>query len=203
MIAIPSTGYPNSPDYSQAGVERRETPAHSARLLRAAVQDAFTGTAGDEGFVTTMTHPAKRKCRGIRIWATLLTGIGVLFSGCAAAADSVTARSGERTFIGMAMAIDKSCTSATATFIYPETPGYPAHGQISYKLAEGRFKKNTSDVCAGKTTRGVAVIYRSDPGFVGTDRVTVRTFDHSEHVINITVVKQSSPLARSSKLRGL
>ena len=186
-----------------SGVERHEAPAHSARLLRAAVQDALTGTAGDGGFVTTMTRPAKCKYGDIRIWPALFTGIGMLFSGCAAAADSVTARSGERTLIGMAMAIDKSCTSATATFINPETPGYPAHGQVSYKLANGHFKKDTSYVCAGKTTRGVAVIYRSDPGFIGTDKVTVRTFDHSEHVINITVVKQSSPLPRSSKLRGL
>jgi hypothetical protein len=153
--------------------------------------------------MTTVIHTAKSKRVDIRIWSILFVGVGMMFCGCAAAADSVTARSGEKTLIGMAMAIGKSCASATANNIFPETPGYPAHGQVSYKLAEGHFKKNTSYVCAGKTTRGVAVLYRSDPGFVGTDRVTVRTFDHSEHVISITVVKQSSRLPRSSKLRDL
>jgi hypothetical protein len=154
-------------------------------------------------FMTTVIHTAKRKRGDMRIWPILFVGIGVMFSGCATTADSVTARSGEKTLLGMAIATDKSCTSATASYVYPETPGYPAHGQVSYELAAGHFKKSASHICADKTTRGVAVLYRSDPGFVGADRVTVRTFDNSTHVINITVVKKSSRLPPGSlKLRG-
>ncbi|TCR70711.1 hypothetical protein [Rhizobium sp. BK376] len=147
----------------------------------------------------------KTNCNGKRALSdrifrlVVLAGVGVMSIGYAKAGDSVIVRSGEKTLIGMAMAIDKSCTPATASYIYPETPGYPDHGQVSYQLANGHFKKNTSFVCAGKTTRGVAVLYRSDPGFVGTDKVTVRTYDKSLHVINIAVVKASSGLPHSRK----
>lgn len=118
--------------------------------------------------------------------------IGAMFllTGCASTSYTATAKSGQKTFLGLAIAMNEGCQSGGAS--YPETPVYPQHGQLSFELNESRFKNGIDGqfrACAGRKVNGAGVYYRSDSGFAGSDRLVVRTSDRANHEIKIKVVK--------------
>ncbi|MBB3608514.1 hypothetical protein [Rhizobium sp. BK602] len=86
---------------------------------------------------------------------------------------AVTAVSGKKTSLLMMFQGTKDCKFVSYT--YPETVRYPEHGNVSFEVRSGRadtIKEGFNRVCSNKSVQGAAVFYRSDPGFIGTDRAT-------------------------------
>ncbi|MEZ2222289.1 hypothetical protein [Rhizobium sp. RCC_161_2] len=109
----------------------------------------------------------------------LLAIAGAALSGCVSAPfgggrheqHAVTAVSGKKTSLLIMFAGTKECKFVSYT--YPETVRYPEHGNVSFEVRSGRantIKEGFNRVCSDKSVQGAVVFYRSDPGFVGSDR---------------------------------
>ncbi|MCJ9720958.1 hypothetical protein MOV66_13435 [Agrobacterium sp. SHOUNA12C] len=113
----------------------------------------------------------------------LLAVTGLALSGCVSAPfggtrqeqRAITAVSGKKTSLVIMFSATKDCKNTYYT--YPETIRYPDHGNISFEVHSGRPKaitEGSSPACRQKSVEGAVVFYRSDPGFVGSDRATFR-----------------------------
>lgn len=88
---------------------------------------------------------------------------------------AATAVSGKKTSLLIMFAGTKDCKFVSYT--YPETVRYPEHGNVSFEVRAGRantIKEGFNRVCSNKSVQGAVVFYRSDRGFVGSDRATFR-----------------------------
>ncbi|WP_153366492.1 hypothetical protein [Rhizobium sp. ICMP 5592] len=109
------------------------------------------------------------------IVATLPGCVSAPFGGGRQEQRAITAVSGKKTSLVIMFSATKDCKHTRYT--YPETIRYPDHGNISFEVHSGRPKAITegaSRACAQKSVEGAVVFYRSDPGFVGSDRATFR-----------------------------
>lgn len=123
----------------------------------------------------------------------LLSALAVTLSGCMSVADqkpeASTVKSGRRTELGTISAITPGCREILS--IYPDTIDYPKHGQVSFEWKDvlvGPIKDGPRRACSGKRGGVAFVYYRSDPGFIGEDRMTLRLGSKITR-ISINVVK--------------
>ena len=68
----------------------------------------------------------------------------------------------------------------------------PAHGTASIKLTEQTLPQSTpgsggTGACAGKKVQGSTIMYRSNPGFKGTDTLGYHTEAGIDATITVTV----------------
>ena len=85
-----------------------------------------------------------------------------------------TADSGKSNWMDAYYGWNDDCSFRT---ISVDVVGPPKHGRVSPKLENQRITSaqvGSTGKCLGKPTRAVAVYYRSDRGYRGTDRFRVR-----------------------------
>jgi hypothetical protein len=105
---------------------------------------------------------------------------------------NISVASGERTKIGVAFSLNPDCSAK----VVPEVRirEAPKHGnveslrELAFPHGKGEYKK-----CNGTKVPTTVGYYTSDKGFVGKDRIVIRTSDKNgivtEGVLNITVVE--------------
>ncbi|WP_246798311.1 hypothetical protein [Rhizobium leguminosarum] len=105
---------------------------------------------------------------------------------------NITVASGERTKLGAAFSLNPDCTAKAVPEVRIREA--PKHGKVeslrelAFPNSKGEYKK-----CASTKVIATVGYYTPDKGFVGKDRVVVRTSYKNgvvdEGVINITVVE--------------
>ena len=105
---------------------------------------------------------------------------------------NITVASGERTKLGAALSLNPDCSAKAVPEVRIREA--PKHGKVeslrelAFPSGKGAYKK-----CSGIKVPATVGYYTSDKGFVGKDRIVIRTSDKSGHVdegvLNITVVE--------------
>ncbi|QND14021.1 hypothetical protein HB775_09130 [Rhizobium leguminosarum bv. trifolii] len=105
---------------------------------------------------------------------------------------NITAASGERTKLGVAFSLNPDCSAKAVPEVRIREA--PKHGKVE-SLRELAFPNGKDEYkkCNGTKVLATVGYYTSDKGFVGKDRIVVRTSDKNgqvdEGVLNITVVE--------------
>ncbi|MBY5391031.1 hypothetical protein [Rhizobium leguminosarum] len=126
--------------------------------------------------------------------------VGAVLAGCTTTGPdglkryqkNITVASGERTKLGAAFSLNPDCTAKAVPEVRIREA--PKHGKVeslrelAFPNSKGEYKK-----CASTKVIATVGYYTPDKGFVGKDRVVVRTSYRNgvvdEGVINITVVE--------------
>lgn len=105
---------------------------------------------------------------------------------------NISVASGERTKLGVAFSLNPDCSAkAVPEVLIREAP---KHGKVE-SLRELAFPNGKGEYKKCNSTKVLSTVgyYTPDKGFVGKDRIVVRTSDKNGHVddgvLNITVVE--------------
>ena len=103
---------------------------------------------------------------------TLLSAGVCVLAPSLASAQSATVESGVRTEITTHMRYDSRCQPSTVSIKILEAPAYGTVTSEPKSIVVPQSERNMpqQSQCIGKTVNGVAIYYRSEPGFIGQDR---------------------------------
>jgi len=101
----------------------------------------------------------------------ILAGACVLVPSLASA-QSATVESGVKTEITTHMRYDSRCQPSTVSIKIIDAPTYGTVTSEPKSIVVPQSERNMpqQSQCIGKTVNGVAIYYRSEPGFIGQDR---------------------------------
>ena len=144
----------------------------------------------------------------------------VLIAGCAAAPALPRLERSAKVFSGMERRIahwyDISADCLPEGEVTMRTVTPPSHGSVRFELTPWRVGPNALEVpaCIGREVEATAIVYRSAPGFEGTDRMSLQTHSPTggsklvEYRLEVTKPPQAASRVdpvypREAQIRGI
>ena len=106
------------------------------------------------------------------MWKPLLSAVACALAPSLASAQSATVESGVKTEITTHMRYDSRCRPSPVNIKILEAPVYGTLTSEPKSIVVPQSERNMPQQsnCIGKTIDGVAIYYKSEPGFAGQDR---------------------------------
>lgn len=105
------------------------------------------------------------------ILKTLLLAAACVLAPCLASAQSATVEAGVKTEIATHMRYDSRCNPTAVSIKILDAPAYGTVTSEPKSIVVPKSERNMPQQanCIGKTISGVAIYYKSEPGFIGQD----------------------------------
>jgi hypothetical protein len=103
---------------------------------------------------------------------TVLVAAACVLAPSLASAEAATVESGVKTEVATHMRYDSRCQPNTVSIKILEPPAYGTVTSEPKSMVVPQSERNMPQQakCVGKTIDGVAIYYKSEPGFIGQDR---------------------------------